>query len=160
MASASTYTPIATQTLGSNASSVTFSSIPSTYTDLVLIGNGTSVGNQTAKLTFNGTSSGYSDTDLFGDGSSAGSLRRTNANALNDIVFYTNPTMFIVDIMNYANTNVYKTTLAKTTIAGAELDIMVGLWQNTAAINSLTLTGSSTNFVSGSTFTLYGILAA
>ena len=83
MAAGSTYTPIATQTLSSGQSSITFSSISSAYTDLVLIAAIKGTSTIYRQLTVNGDNgSNYSMTDLFGDGSSAGSGRQTSTIAM------------------------------------------------------------------------------
>jgi hypothetical protein len=167
MAAGSTYTPIATTTGSGSSSSVTFSSIPSTYTDLVLIVNGattTSTGNP--RLRFNGdTGSNYSDTNIFGSGPTAGSYRNSNGTSIQAIatVYFntTYNTNLIINIMNYANSTTYKTVLSRASKALEGCDAVVGLWRSTAAIDSLTFfTASGLNISSTSTFTLYGIAAA
>ena len=77
MAAGSTYTPIATTTASGSASSVTFSSIPSTYTDLVIVADILGAASTAdAVLRFNSdTTSNYSETVIRGDGSSAASAR-------------------------------------------------------------------------------------
>jgi hypothetical protein len=158
MAAGSTYTPIATQTLGSSASTVTFSSIPSTYTDLVLVAGASMASGSTPGLQYNGdTGTSYSRTILEGNGSSASSSRTSNANSL-DIYVPSSPYTLIFDIQNYSNTTTYKTTLY-TARTSSWLGQWVGLWRNTNAITSLSLTGGS-SFAAGSVFTLYGIAAA
>ena len=161
-----TYTPIATNTLGSAAASVTFSSISSTYTDLVVVVSArNTTATYTAVIRLNGDSgSNYSSTQLYGDGSSAASNRDTSRSYIDNIlaassgdasgVFSTS----LVHIMNYANTTTYKTVLSRTNLA-IQVATSVGLWRNTAAINSVEVRSAS-NFASGSTFTLYGIKAA
>jgi len=168
MAAGSTYTPIATTTLGSNQSSVTFSSISGSYTDLVLIVSA----NQTPALNtqyirFNGdTATNYSYTVLTGNGTSAISARGTTQDAWYSGYYGVPPTTGfgteIYNFQNYANTTTYKTGLSRTGRASGGTDAMVGLWRNTAAITSITygITGISAFLTSGSTFTLYGITAA
>ena len=68
--------------------------------------------------------------------------------------------MFIAQFMNYANTTTYKTVIGRANNAGYGADTSVGVWRNTAAISTITLTALTANFASGSTFTLYGIKAA
>jgi hypothetical protein len=160
---ASTYTPIATQTLGSAQSSYTFSSIPSTYTDLVLIINGydSTPGTASLGIQFNSdTGSNYSVTGMLGDGTSASSYRQTSQSASNIGTFFPTTGMNIVNIMNYANTTTYKTMLGRVSTAASRVAATVGLWRSTAAINRIDLTIQGDNFAIGSTFTLYGILAA
>ena len=160
---AATYTPIASITLGTATSSVTFSSIPSTYTDLILIMNGASTsGGQNYEFRFNSdTGSNYSNTRLIGNGSTAASYRGSNETTLNVGGIYTDRNTIISQIMNYSNATTNKTVISRSNSAGNNTGLFAGLWRNTAAINTIlvTLTGSDT-FVLGSTFDLYGILGA
>jgi hypothetical protein len=163
-----TYEPIATNTLGSAATFLTFSSIAGTYTDLVVVFNGSLSSGSTDYfcLQFNGdTGSNYSYTGLYGTGSAAGSLRGTST-AYNYTGLYFESGSFqnvnqIVNIQNYSNSTTHKTTLARGNNAGLQLGAYVGLWRNTAAITSVKcFTLSGANFATGSTFTLYGIKSA
>ena len=159
MAASSTYTPIATTTLGSATTSYTFSSIPSTYTDLVLVVSVLGNGPQYARYRFNGdTGTNYSYTVISGDGTSATSSRATSAAGLNMGLNNTNA-MNILNVMNYANTTTYKTALARRGDASFGLDQYVGLWRSTAAINSIEFY-SPNNLNAGTTLTLYGISCA
>lgn len=161
---ATTYEAIATQTLSSSAATVTFNSIPSTFTDIILacsIIYDTTTAN--VQLRYNGDSgSNYSTTILAGNGSSAVSTRFTNQSNGWLLDYYgataNEPFTKIVHIMNYANATTYKTGLARNS-SGREAMSGVGLWRSTAAITSLTLAQGGL-FLSGSTFTLYGIKAA
>jgi len=169
MAAGSTYTPLATSTLGSTAASVTFSSISGAYTDLVLVvrakvgassaNNYLTIGNGTVD-----TGANYSRTRFSGDGSSALSARNTNASgAYLDAYGDTDSTEFnsvqFAHIMNYSNTTTYKTILCRANRASLGVDAIVNLWRSTAAINIITVNSSGTYAV-GSTFQLFGILAA
>ena len=169
---AATYEPIATNTLGSATATVTFSSIPSTYNDLVLVSSvrSTSSGNQEYQLQLNSdTGSNYSYTRLAGDGSSAFSDRGSNRTYI-DMGYMpgSNSTSGVfginnLSIMNYANSTTYKTLLYRWNDAGAVnayAAAEVGLWRSTSAITSITLKMGSGNLEAGSTFTLYGIKAA
>jgi hypothetical protein len=160
MAAGSTYTPIATTTLGSTQASVTFSSL-SGYTDIYAVINGTGAG-QDLWLQFNGdTGSNYSMTFVFGDGSTAGSSRSTSASAIAIGFMATGETTNICQVMNYSNATTYKTTLSRDSRAASAVGARVGLWRNTAAITSIVfkLAGGG-NFNSATSFTLYGIAAA
>jgi hypothetical protein len=164
---ASTYEPIATTTLGTAASSVTFSSITGTYTDLVLIVNGAiASGAQDIWVQVNGdTASNYSRTNLYGTGSAAGSTRLSAQTkyAMNDAAALDTGYQFnsIMQFMNYSNTTTYKTMLERANNAARGTDAGVHLWRSTAAITSILVYNSGgTNYVVGSTFTLYGIKAA
>ena len=165
MAAGSTYTPIATTTLASAQASYTFSSIPGTYTDLIIAINGyETVSSQNMYIQFNGdTSTNYSGTTLYGNGTSALSARSSSF-AYTYIDRQGNGTGFgtgLVNVMNYANTSTYKTTLIRYGYAGVDTETTVGLWRSTAAITSITIAaGGSASLASGSSFTLYGIAAA
>jgi hypothetical protein len=64
--------------------------------------------------------------------------------------------------MNYANTTTYKNALylSSSVASSSYVGAAVGLWRSTAAINAVNFSTSGTNYVNGSTFTLYGIAAA
>jgi hypothetical protein len=164
MAAGITYVPIATTNLGS-ASSYAFTSIPQTYTDLILIINdvaNTST-NQGVYLLYNNDSgSNYSRTGLRANGSTASSFYQSNNPqlALAASGSTNNPKPNIAHIMNYSNTTTYKTTLSKGNDAGNGLDAMVHLWRNTAAITSITIYETTATFSTNATATLYGIAAA
>jgi hypothetical protein len=167
MAAGNTYEAIATSTAAGSSSTVTFSSIPATYTDLILVVNGgITSGITDMNLRFNSdTGTNYSTTGIYGTGAVAGSARASNLTALYieqaaapDTSFSYN---FIGHFMNYSNTTTYKTAVARANmvVSGRGVDVGVGLWRNTAAINSLTIF-TTTNFSSGTSFNLYGIKAA
>ena len=167
MAAGVTYVPIASNTLGSDASSVTFSSIPSTYTDLVIVAwtKPFSGSEGSIKMNFNSdTGSNYSNTYLSGDGSTASSGRNTNATsiALSTGNSLNNPRqpVYITQIFNYANTTTYKTALTRTSEGATYVDAWVGLWRSTSAITTVTYNITYLNIGAGSTFSIYGILAA
>jgi hypothetical protein len=170
MAAGNTYVAIATSTLASATASVTFSSIPSTYTDLVLVlqpASTTFVDN--IALNFNSdTGSNYSSTNLSGTGSAASGGRAASPYIQVTNIIGTTGTLgamtSTIHIMNYANTTTYKTVISRTGQIGATYngnEVIVSLWRNTAAINTIVVKQSgSPNFITGSTFSLYGIKAA
>lgn len=164
-----TYEPIATTTLNSAASSIDFTSIPGTYTDLRLIivarietnsGSGVFV-------RFNGdTNTNYSQTTLYGTGTGTGSSAFTNSGNgifLNENALSTSiPSYLYADIFNYTS-NVNKTVLrggGEDRNGSGVIGVSVGLWRNTATITSINVRHFSVNFASGTTATLYGILRA
>jgi hypothetical protein len=162
----STYTPIATQTLGSAASSVIFSSIPQGYTDLVIVLSAlTSVDVVYSRMKFNFDSgANYSSTYLEGDGSVANSNRYSNNNYIQFSYWNAgagaNPETTILNIMNYSNSTTNKTALLRYNGVGggaSGVTSTVGLWRNTNAINAVEFSVGSGTFDSGSTFSLYGI---
>ena len=165
MADVSTEVAIATQTLGSANQYITFSSIPSTYTDLRLTLVATSSNlNSFANVTFNSdTSTNYSTTWLYGTGSSASSSRLTSTSALRMFelgVSNTIPQFYTMDIFSYAGST-YKTALcsgSEDRNGSGEVSRNVGLWRSTSAINTLRIDNLSGTFSTGTTATLYGIL--
>jgi hypothetical protein len=171
VAAGPTYTPIATTTLGSATSNITFTSISGSYTDLIIAGglrlDNDSSGAQNAIIRFNGDSgSNYSYNYLLGDGSSAGSGRGLNETSLLiSTVGNDNTNRYsseIWQINNYSNTTTYKSALLKHMVNfGNQVQTSVGLWNSTSAITSISITpGGSKNWAAGSILTLYGIAAA
>lgn len=163
MAAAQTYEPIATNTLSSNTNAITFSSIPQTYTDLLLVFNGSSTTSTDIRVQIgNGsvdTGPSYSRTLLFGF--SGGIVAAQDSNIGHwTISAYVNRSNAIVQIMNYSNTSMHKTALTRNDISSDITYAASNLWRSTSAVNIITLTNPSHNFTAGSTFTLYGILEA
>ena len=167
----STYEPISTTTLsGSSTSDVAFTSIPSTYTDLVVIvsGAGTfSAADVLIQTYLNNGFSGYSTTWLRGNGSSASSGRQTATSGA--YVGYLPAATaaagsignIIINYQNYTNTTTNKTILSRSNAAGSVLQASVAMSASTSAITQINVaTYGVGNFISGSTFTLYGIKAA
>ena len=164
-----TYEPIATYTANGSQSAITFSSIPSTYTDLYLICNVSyaSLGANTGYLLFqigNGsvnTSTIYSYTWLVAGASAGASGKGTGAPYFDGLTNITGTNNGIVrfNLNNYANTTTNKTALYR--VDDSRPLEAVGLCRSTAAVNTLKVYDySGYNFSSTSTFTLYGIKAA
>ena len=172
---AATYSPIATTTLGSTVPSYTFSSIPGTYTDLILQMNIQGVsssgsGANTVFLEFNGdTGSNYSRTALLADSGGAQSNRNSSqtkitiGNGYETNVLGSIYATFVVNLQNYANTTTYKTVLGRYSSNADRVGAVVGLWRgaSNAAITSIKITCDSANgLAQGCVLTLYGIAAA
>ena len=159
-----TYEKIATQTLGSAVGTVTFSSISSAYTDLVVIFVGNLSASATCFLRFNNDSgSNYSQQDVVGDNTTVTAQRRNNATGfrLYDVAASSNPiNNLIFSINNYSNTTTYKNALSRSADTGGEDGMGVCIWRSTAAINRLDFITGSGNWAVGCTFTIYGIKAA
>lgn len=159
---AATYTPIASITLGAATSSVTFSSIPQTYTDLIVIFNGRTDGDENTNLQFNSdTTNNYSVTALYGNGSTVTSNRQSNTGSigLGGISSGSDEQgTVIVQIMNYANTTTNKTVISRANNS-TYVQLRVGMRRSTEAVSAMTIRADSTTFLSGTTFNLYGILA-
>jgi len=160
---AKTYEPIATTTGTGSAGDITFSSIPTTYTDLVLVANIFTTANANEVMRLNGdTGNNYSTTSFYGDGTSALSSRASNNNVMifqNEVFSASSVSALTVfNIMNYANTTIYKTVINRSNQANRAAETHVSLWRNTAAITSITISGAT--FTTDAKFTLYGIKAA
>ena len=161
------YDSIQTVTLGSNAASISFSSIPSTYKHLQIRGNLNNTGTDAALVTFNSdTGSNYARHRIAGNGSTtnaAGQASQTNFYINSLMGFFATASVFspvILDVLDYKETTKYKTARSLTgsednSVGGVEMDS--GLWQNTAAISTITFTAASGNWLAGSTLALYGI---
>jgi len=162
MAAGATYEPIATNTLGSAASSVTFSSISGSYTDLIIIQDSQSSAGGYTQITFNSdTGSNYSNTQFYAGSGAAGTSRTTGLTYMQTGYNTASSQVgHIYQIMNYSNSTTYKTALTRWNDTADTVGASVGLWRSTSAITSITLTQASGNYSTGSTFTLYGIAAA
>jgi len=162
------YDSIATTTVSTATASITFSSIPATYTHLQVrfIASMTASGPDDLKIRFNGdTASNYTRHYLYGSGSTAGAGASASI-AFGAIGVNTLPTTAstfgagVVDILDYANTNKYKTLRA---LAGYDANgsgyiaLSSSLWQSSSAITSIELFPISSTFPQYSSFALYGI---
>lgn len=170
-ASTNSYESISTVTVGSGgASSITFSSIPSTYKHLQIRsiardGSGGGTLDAGGNLIFNSdTGSNYSWHALYGQGTSATAAATASTNRILYLSAQSGATanVFtagITDVLDYTNTNKYKTTRQLT---GEDLNgsggiyLVSGLWMNSAAITSITITPTNP-YAQYSSFALYGI---
>jgi hypothetical protein len=161
MPAGSTYSTIATYTASGSPTSYTFSSIPSTYTDLVLVASGTNTSSMLVQ--FNGdTGSNYSYTYLWSQ-SGAASGRGSNA-AFCYVGEWGSTTgaTTIINFNSYASTSVNKTVMSRNSdgfTTNGSVGAYISLWRNTAAINAIKIYGAS-SFGTGTVLTLYGIAAA
>ena len=174
---ANTYTLIEAKTLGSAVNSITFSSIPQTYTDLVLKtsirGTSGSYFTQACRVTFNSSTSGYTTITLLNVGSnnvisgtnpytSAASVSIFANNAASTTSTFNNSEIYIPNYAGSNNKSFSSDTAVETNSNGSynvQSGIIAGLLSNTAAITSITLTAQSGegDFATNSTFYLYGI---
>jgi hypothetical protein len=175
MPAANTYTQIpgGSVTLSSQSATVAFNSIPATYTDLVLVMQpAANIDDNNVGIQFNGVTSGVYSYTRIGANNASGTYNASRQTAFSRINT-TDATgtstnlgnlLIVAHIMNYANTSNFKTVIARSGQQGGTyngVETFVGLWPNTAAINSITvMQGGSRVFQPGSTFNLYGILAA
>lgn len=152
------YQPLSNITLSSSASSVTFSSIPTTFRDLVLVTKDLAVGgNGSVRIRFNGdtTDGNYSRVQMFGATTSRG-VGSTNGHFFYDS-YETQGQPTLVNINDYSASNKDKTILVR--FSGIDSYVVAGAhrWANTAAITSIAIVPNGFSFASGSTFALYGI---
>ena len=169
LASPNSYESISTYTLGSSSSSITFSSIPSTYTHLQLrIVWFQAVSDQSCFITYNGVSTGtsYAYHAMYGNGSSAGAFGSSSQAKWetmydgNNAGSSTYEKVGVLDILDYKNTNKYKTSrfLWGADYNGSgQVQIASSLFQSTNAISSITFTPFSSNFATNTRIALYGI---
>jgi hypothetical protein len=168
MAAGNTYEAIATQTLGTAAASVTFSSIPGTYTDLVIVIAIAGLSAQeTPNMYFNGDNSAlYSTTQIIGNGSTASSNSTSNLTYFYGIGSKnagqtTGVSNIIVQIPNYSNTTTFKNMISRNNSTPTEVNAIVGLYRSTSAVSSINFTVQGGNtYSTGTVFSIYGIKAA
>jgi hypothetical protein len=158
-----TYKPLATITLASSASTITFSSIPATYRDLILVTSATISAAATSSggfIRFNGdTGSNYTRVMMFAE-SSISSNQATQTNLDMWAESQNSPAIVRFDILDYSATDKHKTALSRADRGGVRTVASANRWANTAAITSITITSpdsGSKSYIAGSTFNLYGI---
>jgi hypothetical protein len=154
-----TYTPLATVTLGGTDSDITFSSIPSTYRDLVLVVNGKTTAGVALYARFNSdsTSANYPRVGIAGYGSTAASFSGTEPGI--QAAFLTTANTWILNVMDYSATDKQKTVLSRLSQDTSEVNAIATRWANTAAITSVQFITASSTFAAGTTFSLYGVIA-
>jgi hypothetical protein len=157
-----TYEPIATANGTGSSGVVTFSSIPATYTDLVVASNIIGDANSAVRIRLNGdtTDSNYSYVLLYGTASVAGSTYNAATQIYIGHANTSTPNASVISLNNYSNTTTYKSVLSRGNQVNQFVSAVIGLWKNTAAINSVTIVMDSGSFTTGATFTIYGIKAA
>ncbi len=166
---ANTYTLISSIILSTTATSATFSTIPNTYTDLVirtsLRNNGSATQNTVLISTINGTT-GFSNRWIRGSGASVISLPNLvgtsayvgqNPGATAGASTFDNTEIYIPNYLASTNKPFSVSSTQENTSTTAYLGATAGLWSNTSAITSITLDANGDSFVAGSSFYLYGI---
>ena len=165
---ATTYKALATVEVGSGgAASIDFTSIPATYTDLVVVSSTrASAGSDTVALQFNGdTGSNYPYRRLRSDGSAVTSTTGTLTYALGgnqpESTFtantFSNCSFYIPNYAGSSNKSISADAVSENNATSAQAQLTASLWSNTAAITSIKIIPGSGNFVQYSTATLYGI---
>ena len=163
-----TYTPLANITLGSTATSVTFSSINQSYRDLIIIFTGSiNTADRVGAIRFNGDSgSNYFRLSMTGTGSGTSS---STLNGTATDFYYTGAGNLqadaIINIMDYSATDKHKSIVSRSNVPSERTFAGTNRWANTAAITSIQLLPTTTGFSAsgsfniGTTFALYGIVA-
>ena len=160
---------IASTTVESPVTEITFSSIPSGYTDLLVYTSGRS--NRASQqvdnlfITFNSNTSSYSTRLLQGNGSTASSSTQPfryaslsiDASASTSNVFSSH-SIYIPNYTSINNKSFSADSVSENNATAAQSDLVAGLWSNTAAITSITLGPEVSTWATNSTFTLYGVL--
>jgi hypothetical protein len=157
-----TYIPLATVTLGTATASVTFSSIPATYRDLILVIQGTNTSSGNSRLQVNGDSgNNYNQVRMYGAGGLPGSDSASNIASLDMSSMSTSSGyQAVIQLMDYSATDKHKTILSRTQESNISAVLAnAGRWANTAAITSVTTFTAAGSYASGSTFSLYGVIA-
>jgi len=158
-----TYVALATIQPSGQTSQIVMDSIPSTYTDLVLVSNHPKTGAGSTRIYFNNDSSSglYSQTVSYANTSVVSGGRETSVNFIYLMDYLSSSTstanMSIIHIMNYARTDRFKTTLETAGASDMGNSLGVGCWRNTDAITRIDVATGGGTFSSGASFTLYGI---
>jgi hypothetical protein len=162
-----TYTLISSVTVGSGgASTISFTSIPNTYTDLVVKFSGNS-SNQTPRVNFNNSSSSiYSEKLFYGQGTSAASASNTNTTYFDWVAlcinngsnFFGNSEFYIPNYAGSNNKSVSSDSVTEVnSTTGNNLYLDAGLWASNSAITSIQIFFAAGNFLQYTTAYLYGI---
>jgi hypothetical protein len=159
-----TYTALANVTLTGSDSEVVFASIPSGYRDLILVVAGTINNTTNPRVRLNAdTGNNYSNVWMGGSGSSATSGSNSSVNYLYAGVMFTDQSNNIMQIMDYSATDKHKTMLtrgnAATSTSGQATSAWAGRWANNAAVTSVTFLIDTYSMNSGTTLSLYGVIA-
>lgn len=164
-----TYDSIASQTLSTNTNSITFSNIPQTYTDLILVGYCRS-----ADVAFNcdysinnDVSGNYSFTRVEGTGSGgsggANSGRTTNYGGVRFGYIPASSggwAMVNSSIFSYTNSSFFKPIYTRVQVPSQYVQFFASNWRSTSAVTSIKINlDAARNFATGSSFSLYGIRA-
>jgi hypothetical protein len=163
------YDALATYTVPSGGvSSITFAGFPTNgqyqHLQIRMISRNTTASNQSLALRFNSDSgSNYSYHRLYGFGSGTGADGTANASSVLVGVETNTSSTFgasITDILDYQNTNIFKTTRSLTgweNNSDGRLFFLSGNWRSTSAITSITITPESNSFAEYSQFSVYGV---
>jgi len=156
MAITKTYRPLQTLTLSGSATSVTFSNIPNSYSDLILIYNGTTTANIGVSATLNGDTANQQRTFMYG----SGGTKDGGTGGPREVIYSsTTMTTAIVEFLDYSATDKHKMILCRSGAAGVITLASINTWQSLTALNSISISPNSGSFSLNSTFSLYGVIA-
>lgn len=165
---ATTYTLIEAKTLGSAVSSIDFTSIPQTYTDLKLVISARSSTAETYAIGFNSNTSSYSGISLRGSGSAVASYATSaysygstavGLGYINNVTStFTNCEIYIPNYTSSNNKSFSADNVQEENVSDpVYANLTAGLWSNSAAITSIQIKAQAGNLQINSTFYLYGI---
>jgi hypothetical protein len=166
--SANSYESIATVTSSGSSSTLSFTSIPSTYQHLQIRGIAADGVGNSILVTFNSdTGANYARHRLTGNGTAAAAV---GTSGINNMPIFGQSGIgtatstfgaFVLDLLDYKDTNKYKTVRNLSGLdqnGSGGVEFMSGLWQSTSAVSTITLANAgANNYSSGTTFALYGI---
>lgn len=157
-----TYDLIASNVLSSSASSVTFSSIPGTYRDLIVVTTGLSTSTEASLRMRLNSDTGTNYNYIWVIGITSEAVSNASSFASIGIVPDSGGTQGrgsnIIQIMDYSATNKHKTAISRAGYS-TEVYMTANRWASTSAITTIELYPSANQFASGSTFYLYGIVS-
>jgi hypothetical protein len=154
-----TYTPLATVTLGSAAASVTFSSIPATYRDLVIVFDASITSGATAdyQVLLNSSTTTYNQSYTYGNGTTISGFTESNLSYAPLGRASTAKGVQVWNFMDYSANDRHKIILDRGNAAGADLLMRSVRWNNTSVITSIQIALPGTTIAAGTTVNLYGI---
>ena len=155
---------MATVSLSGATSSLTFSSIPATYRDLIVVFLGAGSTDLEGRIRLNSdTGSNYNYVRMSGSGSAATSTSATSQTSgfVSAIAkaTTTGALQLNINIMDYSATDKHTTIISRADQAANGTEAFANRWANTAAVTSVQILTSTGNFAAGSTFSLYGVIA-
>ena len=160
------YIPIATTTLASSTSTISFAGIPADYRDLRLVISAKAVeANGTIFMRLNGDSAAnYNHVQMAGNGSATHSEANSGFSSFRlgynyNLITNTHFNSSTVDLLDYSVTDKHKSILIRTNESSLATFAVAGRYASTTAVSGILLyPGGFTNFAAGSTFSLFGIL--
>lgn len=158
-----TYTPLGTVTLSAPSSTITFNSISQSYRDLILVVNGRTTASFSANLILRlNSDSGvnYSLIRMYGTGSGTGTGSSATETSIYAGAIYSGfISQITINLMDYSATDKHKTALVRQDNNADTTMAVASRWASTTAVSSLACSLGSGNFTTGTSLSLYGVLA-